>query len=43
MPANEIELPAVRTGGVPFSVSQAALADPECSDFDLAMCHQKPE
>jgi hypothetical protein len=42
-PLNEIKLPAVRTGGVTFSVSQTTFADPEGNDFDLVMWQQQPE
>ena len=41
-PVNEIKLPAVRTGGVTFSVSQTTFADPEGNEFDLVMW-QQPE
>ena len=34
-PLNEIKLPAVRAGGVTFSVSQTTFADPEGNEFDL--------
>jgi hypothetical protein len=42
-PLNEIKLPAVRTGGVTFSVSQTTFADPEGNEFDLVMWQQQPE
>jgi hypothetical protein len=42
-PLNEIKLPAVRAGGVTFSVSQTTFADPEGNEFDLVMWQQQPE
>jgi hypothetical protein len=36
-PLNEIKLPAVRAGGVTFSVSQTTSADPEGNEFELVM------
>ncbi len=42
-PLNEIKLPAVRTGGVTFSVSQTTFADPEGNEFDLVIWQQQPE
>ncbi len=42
-PLNEIKLPAVRTGGVTFSVSQTTFADPEGNEFDLVLWQQQPE
>src|ERR1700730_9004358 len=42
-PLNEIKLPAVRTGGVTFSVSQTTFADPEGNEFDLVIWQQAPE
>jgi hypothetical protein len=36
-PLSEIKLPAVRAGGVTFSVSQTTFADPEGNEFDLVM------
>jgi Glyoxalase-like domain len=42
-PLNEIKIPAVRAGGVTFSVSQTAFADPEGNEFDLVMWQQQPE
>ena len=41
-PVNEIKLPAVRAGGVTFSVSQTTFADPEGNEFDLVMWQQQP-
>ena len=41
-PLNEIKLPAVRTGGVTFSVSQTTFADPEGNEFDLVIWQQQP-
>jgi len=42
-PLNEIKLPAVRTGGVTFSVSQTTFADPEGNEFDLVMWQQQTQ
>jgi len=42
-PLNEIKLPAVRAGGVTFSVSQTTFADPEGNEFDLVIWQQQPE
>jgi hypothetical protein len=42
-PLNEIKVPAVRAGGLTFSVSQTAFADPEGNEFDLVMWQQQPE
>ena len=42
-PINEIKLPAVRAGGVTFSVSQTTFADPEGNEFELVMWQQQPE
>jgi predicted enzyme related to lactoylglutathione lyase len=42
-PVNEIKLPAVRAGGMTFSVSQTTFADPEGNEFDLVMWQQQPE
>jgi hypothetical protein len=42
-PLNEIKLPAVRAGGVTFSVLQTTFADPEGNEFDLVMWQQQPE
>ena len=42
-PLNEIKLPAVRAGGVMFSVSQTTFADPEGNEFDLVIWQQQPE
>ena len=42
-PLNEIKIPAVRAGGVTFSVSQTAFAGPEGNEFDLVMWQQQPE
>ena len=42
-PLNEIKLPAVRAGGVTFSVSQTTFADPEGNEFELVMWQQQPE
>ncbi len=42
-PVNEIKLPAVRAGGVTFSVSQTTFADPEGNEFELVMWQQQPE
>jgi hypothetical protein len=42
-PLNEIKIPAVRAGGMTFSVSQTAFADPEGNEFDLVMWQQQPE
>jgi hypothetical protein len=42
-PLNETKLPAVRAGGVMFSVSQTAFADPEGNVFDLVMWQPQPE
>jgi hypothetical protein len=36
-PLNQIKIPAVRTGGVTFGVSQTTFADPEGNEFDLVM------
>src|ERR1700729_237526 len=41
-PLNEIKLPAVRTGGVTFSVPQTTFADPEGNEFDLVIWQQQP-
>ncbi len=41
-PLNEIKLPAVRAGGVTFSVSQTTFADPEGNEFDLVIWQQQP-
>ena len=41
-PLNEIKLPAVRTGGATFSVSQTTFADPEGNEFDLVIWQQQP-
>ncbi len=42
-PLNQIKIPAVRAGGVTFSVSQTTLADPEGNEFDLVRWQQQPE
>jgi hypothetical protein len=42
-PLNETKIPAVRAGGVTFSVSQTAFADPEGNEFDLVMWQPQPE
>jgi hypothetical protein len=42
-PLQEIEVPAVRTGGVTFSVSQTTFADPEGNEFDLVIWQHQPE
>jgi predicted enzyme related to lactoylglutathione lyase len=42
-PLNEIKLPAVRTGGVTFNVSQTTFADPEGNEFELVRWQQQPE
>jgi Glyoxalase-like domain len=42
-PLNEIKLPAVRAGGVTFTVSQTTFADPEGNEFDLVIWQQQPE
>jgi hypothetical protein len=42
-PLNQIKIPAVRTGGVTFGVSQTTFADPEGNEFDLVMWQQQPE
>jgi hypothetical protein len=42
-PLNQIMLPAVRAGGVTFSVSQTTFADPEGNEFDLVLWEQQPE
>jgi len=42
-PLDETKIPAVRAGGVTFSVSQTTFADPEGNEFDLVMWQQQPE
>ena len=42
-PLNQIKLPAVRAGGVTFSVSQTTFADPEGNEFDLVRWQPQPE
>ena len=42
-PLNEVKIPAVRTGGGTFSVSQTRFADPDGNEFDLVMWQQQPE
>jgi hypothetical protein len=42
-PLNQITLPAVRAGGMTFSVSQTTFADPEDNEFDLVRWQQQPE
>jgi hypothetical protein len=42
-PLNEIKIPAVRTGGLTFSVSQTTFADPEGNEFDLVMWQPQSE
>ena len=42
-PLNQITLPAVRSGGMTFSVSQTTFADPEDNEFDLVRWQQQPE
>jgi hypothetical protein len=42
-PLSEIKVPAVRAGGVTFSVSQTVFADPEGNEFDLVMWQPQPE
>ena len=41
-PLNQIKLPAVRAGGVTFSVSQTTFADPEGNEFDLVLWQPQP-
>ncbi len=42
-PLNQIKLPAVRTGGMTFSVSQTTFADPEGNEFDLVRWQPQPQ
>ena len=42
-PLNQIKIPAVRTGGATFNVSQTTFADPEGNEFDLVLWEQQPE
>ena len=41
-PLSQAKIPAVRAGGVTFSVSQTTFADPEGNEFDLVMWQPQP-
>jgi predicted enzyme related to lactoylglutathione lyase len=42
-PLNQTTIPAVRTGGATFSVSQTTFADPEGNEFDLVRWQPQPQ